>query len=56
MNGSKVFVNSRIMLAVGWTQGGRDYMQDSFALSLSSRSRNREIDFFGVFDGHGPNG
>jgi len=56
MDGSKMFVNRRLALGVGWAQGGRDYMQDAFALSLSCRCREKELDFFGVFDGHGPNG
>lgn len=31
-------------------------MQDAFSLNLSSQVRGDELDYFGVFDGHGPNG
>ena len=56
MDGSRLFSNSRVVLGVAWAQGGRDYMQDAFSLSLSCATKEAEVDFFGVFDGHGPNG
>ncbi len=31
-------------------------MQDAFSLDLSCSAKKSEVDFFGVFDGHGPNG
>ncbi len=31
-------------------------MQDSFSLTLGRKAKGKTIDFFGVFDGHGPNG
>ncbi len=31
-------------------------MQDAFSLNLNSSTRESNMDFFGVFDGHGPNG
>ncbi len=31
-------------------------MQDAFSLSLSCSAKKTDLDFFGVFDGHGPNG
>ena len=56
MDGSRLFSNARVVLGVAWAQGGRDYMQDAFSLSLSCATKEAEVDFFGVFDGHGPNG
>ncbi len=56
MDGSKVFANDRIVLAVAWARGGRDYMQDAFSVNLTTRTKDGPLDFFGVFDGHGPNG
>ncbi len=55
-DGSRVFSSSRLVMGVAWAQAGRDHMQDSFALSLSCRDHASDIDFFGVFDGHGING
>ncbi len=54
--GSKLFSTDNIVLGVAWTQGGRDYMQDSYAVSLDRRVNDKRLDFFGVFDGHGPFG
>lgn len=55
-DGSRLFSNARVILGVAWAQASRECMQDSFSLSLSRKAKNKEIDFFGVFDGHGPNG
>ncbi len=35
--------------------GTREYMQDRFSIRLSDGTK-KDIDFLGVFDGHGPNG
>ena len=53
--GSKLFFNEHLAIGVAWAQAGRDYMQDAFSLRLSSTARNKPVDFFGFFDGHGPN-
>lgn len=31
-------------------------MQDAFSINLNTATKDGEVDFFGVFDGHGPNG
>ncbi len=54
--GSKLFSTNKVVIGVSWTQGGRDYMQDCYAVSLDRRVNEERIDFFGVFDGHGPFG
>ncbi len=56
MEGSKLFSNNRLILGVAWSQAGRDHMQDAFSLSLSCSAKKSDLDFFGVFDGHGPQG
>ena len=56
MDGSHLFANDRVVLGVAWAQGGRDYMQDAFGINLNTETKDGEVDFFGVFDGHGPNG
>lgn len=53
--GRDQFSNSRLLVGVAWSPGGRDYMQDSFCLVLN-HEKDEEIDFLGVFDGHGTNG
>ncbi len=55
-DGSRLFSNARLILGVAWAQASRDYMQDSFSLSLGRKIKRKDMDFFGVFDGHGPNG
>ncbi len=55
-DGSKFFSNHRLILGVAWAQAGRNYMQDAFSLSLDCNTTDSHMDFFGVFDGHGPNG
>ena len=56
-DGSKFFSNHRLILGVAWAQGGREYMQDAFSLNLgNSGIKESNMDYFGVFDGHGPNG
>ncbi len=56
MEGSKIFSNNHLVLGVAWSQAGRDHMQDAFSLSLSCSAKDSDLDFFGVFDGHGPSG
>ena len=56
MDGSKLFSNDQISLGVAWAQGGRSYMQDAFSLCLTTVVRDKEVNYLGVFDGHGPNG
>ncbi len=56
VDGSRIFANDRVVLGCAWAQGGRDYMQDAFNITLSTRTADSHLDFFGVFDGHGPNG
>ncbi len=54
MDGSKMFANDHLVVAVAWAQGGRDYMQDAFIVNLASETDSMAL--FGVCDGHGPNG
>ncbi len=66
-DGSKLFSSARLIIGVAWAQAGRDHMQDSFSVSLNCDEKSNsssegsggggaDIDFFGVFDGHGLNG
>ncbi len=50
--GSKLFYNHRFLIGVGWAKAGRDYMQDAFNIQFNKQARDRQLDFFGVFDGH----
>ncbi len=54
--GSRIFFNHRLVIGVAWARGGRDYMQDAFSVQLNKQARDNVLDYFGVFDGHGPNG
>ncbi len=51
-----MFFNERMAVGAAWAQAGRDYMQDAFNITLGGTARYNPLDFFGVFDGHGPNG
>ncbi len=54
--GCKLLFNDRVLLGVAWAQAGREYMQDAFSVCLGKTVKGSKIDFFGIFDGHGPNG
>jgi len=47
--------NARLHASVGAIPGTREYMQDRFGIKFNAGVKG-DIDFLGVFDGHGPNG
>ncbi len=55
MDGKLNYKNSRMYVGIGWSQGGRPYMQDAFTIVLNY-DKDPCTDFLGVFDGHGPSG
>ncbi len=53
---SQTFHNNRFHMGVAAIPGTRPYMQDRYSIQLSRGLQETDVDFLGVFDGHGPNG
>ncbi len=56
MDGQHMFSNHRVHVGVAFAQGGREYMQDAFSINLNQPTKDDDVAFMAVFDGHGPNG